>query len=250
MHGTARAEDCDDGTRESRGDMRGAAVVANENAAARDERDELAQIERVEKDEIAGALAADFGGNFGFAASEIENGLDSMLVAQFLRQDNKFVDGPTLGEIFRAGMEHGVGFSRSNASCGELLRDHHLRIELRIDAGGRNRSARESGGVKLLHAMLDSMYAIAGIGNEEVINERELAMRPADALRHCNERYQQGAGWPSVLIVDDGKMVAAQLGRRGEKRFRQQDFRDSRITFEQWRAKRLNEDAQTQIRTP
>lgn len=230
--------------------MRGAAVVANENAAAGDQRDELAQIERVEKDEIAGALAADFGGNFGFAASEIENGLDSMVVAQFSRESNKLVDGPTLGEIFRAGMQHRVGLTRRNAMRGELLGDQNLRIRLRIDTRGRNGSTRESGGVKLLHAMLDGMYAVAGIGNEDVVNERELAMSPANALGHSDRCDEERARWPSMLIVHDRKMTAAQLGGGGKKSFRQQDFRDSRIAFEQRRAKRLDEDAQTQIRTP
>ena len=250
MHGAAGAEYCDDGPGEGRGDMRGTAVVANENAAAADERDELAQVERVEKDEIAGALTTNFGGNFEFALSEIENGFDSMLVAQFARQGNKFVYGPTLGEIFRAGMQHGVGLTRRNATRGELLCYHHLRIELRIDAGGRNRGARQSGGVKLLHAMFDGVYAVARVGNEDVINERELAMRPADALRHSDERDQQGARWPGVLVIDDRKMAAAQLRGGDEKTVRQQDFGDGRIAFEQWRAKRLDEDAQTQIRTP
>ncbi len=230
--------------------MRGAAVVADENAAARDERDKLAQVERIEKDEVASALAADFGGNFGFAASEIENGLDSMFVAQFARQSNKFVDGPTLGEIFRAGMEHGVGFARCNTMGGELLREHQLRIGLRIDTRGWNRSARESGGVELLHAMFDGMYAVARIGNEHVINERELAMGPADALRHSNECDQQGARRPSMLIVDDGKMTTAQLAGGGEKSFRQQDFGNGRIAFEQWRAEWLDENTQTQVGTP
>ena len=230
--------------------MRGAAVVANENAAARDERDKLAQVERIEKDEVASALATDFGGNFGFAASEVENGLDSVLVAQFSRKGNKFVDGPALGEIFRAGMEHGVGFARRNATRGELLREHHLRIRLRIDTRGGNRSTRESGGVKLLHAMFDGVYAIAWIGDEYVINERELAMGPADALRHSNGCHQQRARRPSVLIVDGGEMAAAQLGCRGEKSFRQQDFGNSGIAFEQWRAKWFNQNAQAQIGTP
>lgn len=187
VHGAARTEDCDDGTAEGRSDMRGAAVIANENAAARDQRDQLAQVERIEKNEFRGALAADFGGDFGFAASEIENRLDSMLVAQVSREGNKFVDGPTLGEIFRAGMQHGVRFTLWNATRGELLCHVSLSVELWIHSRGRNRSARESGGVKLLHAMLDGMYAVAGIGNEHVINERELAMGPADALRHSDE---------------------------------------------------------------
>ena len=217
---------------------------------SRDERDQLAQVERIEKDEVASALAADFGGNFGFAAPEIENGLDSMLVAQVPRKGNKFVDGPALGEIFRAGMEHGVGFARCNATRGELLRHIGLGARLRIYTRGRNRSAREPGGVKLLHAMLDGMYAVAGIGNEHVINERELAMRPAYALRHSDGRDKQRAGRPSMLIVDDGEMAAAHLGCRGEKSFRQQDFGNGRIAFEQWRAERLDEDAQTQIGTP
>lgn len=230
--------------------MRGAAVVANENAAAGDQRDELAQIERVEKDEIAGALAADFGGNFGFAASEIENGLDSMVVAQFSRESNKLVDGPTLGEIFRAGMEDGVGFARCNTVGGELLRKHNPRIGLRIDTRGRNRGTRESGGVELLHAMFDGVYAVAGIGNEDVINERELAMSPADALRHSDGCSQQGARWPSMLIIDDRKMTAAQLGGGGEKSFRQQSFGNSGIAFEQWRAERFNQNAQTQVGAP
>jgi len=250
VHGTAGAEDCDDGARKGRGDMSGAAVVANENATARDKRDELAQIERVEKDEVASALASHFGGNLGFTAPEIENRLDSMVVAQFPPKGNKFVDGPTLGEIFRAGMQHGVRSTRYNATRGELLRDHHLRIALGIYMRGRNRTARQSGGVELLHAMLDSMYTVSGIGNENVVNERELAMGPADALRHSDGRDQQGARWASVLIVDDGKMTTAELGGGGEKSFRQQDFGNGRIAFEQWRAERLDEDAQTQIRPP
>src|SRR5579864_6216595 len=191
--------------------MSGATVVANENAAARDERDELAQVERVKKDEVASALASHFGGNLGFIASEIKNWLDSMVVAQFPRKSNKFVDGPTFGEVFRAGMQHGVRSTRCNATRGELLRDHHLPIALGIYMCGRNRTARESGGIKLLHAMLDSMYTVARIRNEHVVNERELAMGPADALRHSDGRDQQGACWAGVLIVDDGKMTAAQV---------------------------------------
>ena len=151
--------------------MRGTAVVANENAATSDERDQLAQIEPVEKDEVASALAADFGGNLGFAAPEIENGLDSMLVAQFPRKDSKFVDGPTLGEIFRPGMQHGVGPSSRDAVRAQLFRDSDLRIGLRIDAGRRNGAARQTCRVKLFHAMLDGMYAVTGIGNEHVVDK-------------------------------------------------------------------------------
>src|SRR5579872_1140637 len=173
-----------------------------------------------------------------------------MLVAQFMRQGNKFVDGPTLGEIFRAGMEHGIGLTRRNATRGELVCHICLGAGLRIHTRGRNWSAREPGGVKLLHAMLDGMYAVAGIRNEHVINERELAMRPADALGHSDGCHQQRARWPSMLIVDDGKMTAAQLAGGGEKSFRQQDFGNGRIAFEQWHAERLDEDAQTQIGTP
>lgn len=75
-------------------------------------------------------------------------------------------------------------------------------------------------------------------------------MGPADALRHSDGRDQQGARWPSMLIIDDGKMTAAEVGGGGEKSFRQQDFGNGRIAFEQWRAERLDEDAQTQIGTP
>lgn len=195
-------------------------------------------------------MAADFGGNFGFAASEIENGLDSMLVAQFPRKGNKFVDGPTLGEIFRAGVEHGVGFTRCHATRGELLGDQSLRIGPRTDARGRNWSTRQPGGVKLLQTMRDGMYAIAGIGNEHIVNKRELTMRPADALRHSDGCDQQCARGSGMLIIDDGKMTAAQLGDGGKKGFRQQDFGNSRIAFKQWRAEGLDEDAQTQIGTP
>lgn len=75
-------------------------------------------------------------------------------------------------------------------------------------------------------------------------------MSPADALRHSDERDQQGARWPCMLIVDDGKMTAAQFGGAGEKSFRQQDFGNGRIAFEQWRTEWLDENAQTQVGTP
>lgn len=122
--------------------MRGTAVVSDKNAAAGDQRDQLAQVERIEKDKVASTLPANFGGDFGFAASEVENGLDSMLIAQFPRKSNKFVDGPALGEIFRAGMEHGVRFARWNTTCGELLGDQNLRVGLRIYPRRRNRPTR------------------------------------------------------------------------------------------------------------
>lgn len=53
-----------------------------------------------------------------------------------------------------------------------------------------------------------------------------------------------------MLIVDDRKMAAAKLGGGGGKSFRQQDFRNSRIAFEQWSAERLDQYTQTQIRPP
>ena len=75
-------------------------------------------------------------------------------------------------------------------------------------------------------------------------------MGPADALRHSGGCDQQRAGGPGMLIIDDRKMAATQLGGGGEKSFRRQDFGNSRIAFEQRRAERLDQYAQTQIRTP
>lgn len=53
-----------------------------------------------------------------------------------------------------------------------------------------------------------------------------------------------------MLIIENWKMAAVQLGGSGEKSFRQQDFGNSRIAFEQWLAERLDQYAQTQVRTP
>jgi len=98
--------------------------------------------------------------------------------------------------------------------------------------------------------MLDSMYAVAGIGNEDVVNERELAMRPADALGHSDGCDQESARWTGMLVVSHGEMTVAHPDDGGDKTFRQQDFRNGRIAFEQWRAEGFDQDAQAQIRTP
>ena len=192
------------------GEMGRPRVVADKQARTGNQRDKLADVERLRNRRTFLDRPAYIRRYLHVGQTDVRHAHDSTFIPQPMRYSREILGRPSHCWQSRPRLQHRVWRAPLYSVSSQNLTDRRDRLSLRENLCPWYRRGRQTGPIELRNPVLDGMHHRSSVkflrvGRKHVVQKRKLEPLPAHSGRRARCGRQQCTAWSSMLVESDRK---------------------------------------------